>query len=450
MATLTLNEPKFGRTIIHAPDKKPAYIVNDSNGRPVSANKPWMYLAWHKTSGRFYIAPDEPRRYLGKDLALAIMRFYEHARTQSVTHHLEGMDIVWSNDEAIRKHYGHDVASIVFKTKEQWEEIYRQKFRTLILENPYQAAREFGIPELANLSALPKPAPSLKLASLIDLYKNQPQPPVERWVKQVELHWQEFVRKVDAPTVNEITDDHIRTYREHAFAKKTRIKHKFGAVKTVLNFAMTEGKDQPSLQRVLSLCEMLVPPKRRGKVKKANPISKDDFRKIFQVADLKYQALLLLSLNAALHPSEVAAVTKDEIDLKKKTFVTNRRKTGIVRAAVLWADTVKAIKVYLKQSPHDDEALFLNDDLKKQSPYIAPRVSKRFKHFSKSAKVNGWCFDNIRDGAYTAAISGGLTVDEAKIVAGHKVTGITDDYVVRNPHMVEKACQSIAKHYGYK
>lgn len=55
-------------------------------------------------------------------------------------------------------------------------------------------------------------------------------------------------------------------------------------------------------------------------------------------------------------------------------------------------------------------------------------------------------FNQIRDGAYTAAIEGGAEPMHAQILAGHR-TGIKDSYVKRNPKMVADACASIEKHY---
>lgn len=53
---------------------------------------------------------------------------------------------------------------------------------------------------------------------------------------------------------------------------------------------------------------------------------------------------------------------------------------------------------------------------------------------------------HCRDGAYTAAIDSGATVDEAKFLAGHAI-GISDHYLKRKPTMVAGAVEGIRKAY---
>ena len=54
-------------------------------------------------------------------------------------------------------------------------------------------------------------------------------------------------------------------------------------------------------------------------------------------------------------------------------------------------------------------------------------------------------FDQIRDGAYTAAVKG-APMDQAKILAGHS-TGMSDAYVLRGGVLVQEACKAVEKHY---
>lgn len=53
----------------------------------------------------------------------------------------------------------------------------------------------------------------------------------------------------------------------------------------------------------------------------------------------------------------------------------------------------------------------------------------------------------VRDGAYSAAIQGGASETIAKILAGHKISGMNDAYIKRNPMMVADAVKAIEKHY---
>ena len=54
-------------------------------------------------------------------------------------------------------------------------------------------------------------------------------------------------------------------------------------------------------------------------------------------------------------------------------------------------------------------------------------------------------FACIRDGAYTEAAN--VSMDQAKLIAGHRVSGMSDAYVKRTPSKVADACEAIRAHY---
>ncbi|HEV2292264.1 MAG TPA: hypothetical protein VGR35_00315 [Tepidisphaeraceae bacterium] len=56
-------------------------------------------------------------------------------------------------------------------------------------------------------------------------------------------------------------------------------------------------------------------------------------------------------------------------------------------------------------------------------------------------------FNTIRDGSYTASCIAKVPLHIAKILAGHRQDGETDNYVARNPSMVKVATDAIERHY---
>ena len=81
------------------------------------------------------------------------------------------------------------------------------------------------------------------------------------------------------------------------------------------------------------------------------------------------------------------------------------------------------------------------------SPYDANHIGRNFRRRRTDAELPEEVkFDNIRDGAYTAAVDGGADVNQAKMLAGHRV-GISDHYLKRNPAMVADACRAIGEAY---
>ena len=103
------------------------------------------------------------------------------------------------------------------------------------------------------------------------------------WKRRARLHWNEFVSIVGVKTAREITAEQIERYHEAIFdateeknQSPTYVKQRFGMVKSILNYAMTRGRDQADMRRILDFCKMLVPPK--SNAKNPQPISPEHFQ----------------------------------------------------------------------------------------------------------------------------------------------------------------------------
>jgi integrase len=147
-----------------------------------------------------------------------------------------------------------------------------------------------------------------------------------------------------------------------------------------------------------------------------------------------FAAMMLFALNAALYPSEVGSVRWDEIDLDRAEYVSRRRKTGIVRVAVLWPETVTAVKALTRCR----ETVFNTS----RQAYNRFSVHREWTTYRTAAKVrDGVTFAQLRDAAFTEACRKSL--DQARVLAGHKYGGATDAYVARNPRFVTEACAGV-------
>ncbi len=326
---------------------------------------------------------------------------------------------------------------------------YKEFIRNLILTNPQKAAIELDIEELRWFDELRPPGTSLRLEDIGNAYRSKRKKISDTWRRKVKLFWVEFVEAVGVETVAEITADDISRYHDAVWddyekndRSPTYVAHRFQCVKTILNHAMKQGKDHRQLRRVIDLCAMFTSPDKAGT--DPHPISREHLHALLEVSDAKWQAIFLLALNAAFYPSEVAAVKKTHVDLDARTLVMDRGKTGVPRIAVLWERTVEAIREYQAGSRNESEYLFVSAT---GAPYNANHASRNFRRRRTEAELPEEVkFDNIRDGAYTAAVDGGADVNQAKMLAGHRV-GISDHYLKRNPSMVDDACRAIEKVY---
>ena len=96
---------------------------------------------------------------------------------------------------------------------------------------------------------------------------------------------------------------------------------------------------------------VLVPPPHHAKFD-PRPISPEAFHKLLAAANELERAALLLSLNACLYLSELLDVDWSELHLNahEPYYLTNRNKTGMIRAAVLWPRTIDALRK-LRRTP---------------------------------------------------------------------------------------------------
>lgn len=402
-----------------------------------------------RPDGRYYSA-EVPAKTFGKDPAVALLRFQQWdaqrkretvtlASQRNKTVHVPA-NVHWQGAEDHWKP-GHDsIVDILHKipAAEFWAVV-----RERILDDPFQAAKKTGLP-LDRLASLPKPKTEKKLplSDIGALYASKKMSPNER-SKSI-LAWQEFADAVSVKTIEEIDESRIEKYRifleRRKLADKT-LRNRLLKLGTILNYARPRCKDHATaIDSVKSDLYLLIA-KPKEPEPDPRPIKPKHFRALLKVASVKWRAMLLLALNAALHPKELGEVLRDEIDLDDGTFVTKRTKTGIRRCCKLWDRTVSAIKAYQAEESHDSRYLFLNQD---QAPYTAHSVIDNWKRLISKAKLpNTISFDSIRDGART-----NMSGDGARIVMGHSI-GIDDRYGLRMPNSTEvvEACRAIEASY---
>jgi integrase len=329
-------------------------------------------------------------------------------------------------------------------------------FREQLLNPDTRAdfATAMGMPELVHIEKLRPSGLSLPLDLIGTRYLNKTPPMDAKTKRDSKAYWDEFKELVGVRTVAELTAKHFRTYRDtvnHNRAKgrvdesgkahplsPSYIRARFGAIKAVFRFAQTEGEDVESLANAVTLCRMLKAPKQNGV--SAHPIPLAEFHKMLEKADSKWKAILLLSLNCAFYPVDVMTVEKTHIDLQAGTLCNRRTKTGVPRIAVLWGQTVKAIRDYQAEHPHDEPTVFVSAY---GTRYSADHIRRGFRKLRDDSGVDESIgFEQIRDAAQTYAIRAGASPLEVDMLLGHR-TNIRDNYLERCADMVADACRKL-------
>lgn len=313
--------------------------------------------------------------------------------------------------------------------------------RGKLLTEPKWVALQVGLEKIGWYQDLQKPAESPKLSDLIDLYVAKPGMSTNE-VSRSKLFWTEFTKAVGIERIREITHEHVAAYEKVVSSGKyapKSILHRHSKVRTVLAYAIKRGRGVEDCRRALDVTAML-------EVKNAQPldpkpINVADFWKLHKAAtdagDVTFAALMLTAFNCAMYGGEVSALKWDEINLKTGELVTRRPKTGVSRVAVLWPEVLTA----LRKIERKGDFVFNTS----RRPYVVNSALKAWRKYRTAANLpEEVVFGQIRDAAYTVACR--CSLDQARVLAGHRLPGMTDNYVRRDPSFVADACRAIREH----
>lgn len=317
--------------------------------------------------------------------------------------------------------------------------------REMILLQPKWLAQKTGIEQLGWLTDLKRPTAAPKMADVLKNYRDKPTLSAGESRKS-KLFWNEFMRATGATTVGDITHEVVTAYEKRVVSQNLAPKsmlHRYRMIRTILHFAIKRGMGIEDCRKALDVTAML-------EVKNAHPIdptpiTTNEFWAIYREAekagDTMFMALMLTALNTCSYGGEVATIKWSEVDLESGTYVGRRPKTKLPRVACLWPETIAA----LKQVPVRTAVDYVFNTSRRS--YTANGVLKVWAKYRTAAKLpDEVTFGRIRDAAYSLACQH-ASLDQAKILAGHKFGGMSDFYIRRNPTFVADACAAIRKEF---
>lgn len=320
--------------------------------------------------------------------------------------------------------------------------------REVALSDPETFRRETGLTVVDK-----KPKPSAKLRKILDAYMSKRQTPSEEEQKKVRRYWRFFLAAVaPAKTVRDIDATALTRWEDAAYAKYNNdgspktLAHRFEYVQRLFNYSIKKQIDADECKRVVAEIVSAKTELPDFRNLNPNPIRVGDFHALLGVADEKWTAILLTAMNLCYYPVDIRTIPASAIDFDKGVVIFDRAKTGQTkRVGILWQRTKDALRVYLQTSGHEAESVFITQY---RTPYSAEGLRTSFRFLRDKADVaRGVELAQVRDGAYSAAIEGGASETIAKILAGHKISGMSDAYIKRNPKMVADTVDAIEEHY---
>lgn len=164
-----------------------------------------------------------------------------------------------------------------------------------------------------------------------------------------------------------------------------------------------------------------------------------EIRQLLDVASVHLKAMILLGVNVGFGPADLAALPLSAVDLERGIIDFPRPKTAIERRAVLWSETIEALKASIAKRPKakdpaDEAAVFLTKYGRRWTRFNAKGsvISGVTQEFGKAMKEcgierEGCNFYALR---HVAETIGGGCGDQAAVdrVLGHERGGIADAY----------------------
>ena len=237
--------------------------------------------------------------------------------------------------------------------------------------------------------------------------------------------------------VEELTsNDFARVQKElHKGRKLQTVKNLIVNIKIIFNFAFDRDLILAPMKYGR---EFHISKREVAKSKVDEPtffFSPEQLRELYQAADTRTRAMLLLGINGALGNRDVALMRERHIDFENGWVNYPRRKTGQPRAFPLWPETVEAIREAIKIRPvsklvEDRDCIFIGrNGFVMQRDKGHGQIKRTFRQLLDRVGdfPAGAGFYSLRRTFVTIARKTGRSLC-VKYIAGHAMNDITDGY----------------------
>ena len=369
------------------------------------------------------------------------------------------------------------------------------QFRKMLEDDPQQLAEDLGVREIAYLPKL-KPKIRLMLRQVGIYYFDREKYTPKRALsaqhrREAKQYWREFSSITGVKYVDEIGKEALNqynreltkvandpTYRPRWLSRLQRermkgrkltirwIKTRLDMTKTILNNAIKVAECSDDIEDALKLCRKTFYHEDIPKAIVRQIFEKEHVAALLELLDqprnnrerrayVKWKAMILLALNCAFTPIDLADLTVGDMDWESKELAMIRKKKNTERYAVLWDRTVVAIEEYMKIRPipkaDADKHVFINKD---GCAIKHDHLGDDFRAFIK--KVNSLKGDVIPEGltfkffrksaASSAERTPGANPSEVSYLLGHSA-GIRKHYTLRAADLVGNVCSKIERDY---
>lgn len=147
-----------------------------------------------------------------------------------------------------------------------------------------------------------------------------------------------------------------------------------------------------------------------------------------------------IALYTSMRKSEITSLTREQINLEKRTIFLPDTKNGSVRTVPLTSKAYSAIKEALSHPirPIDSDLVFPGEPSKdgQRKPYVINRV---WVQALERAEISGLRFHDLRHEATSRFVEAGLSDQEVASITGHKSMQMLRRYThLRTENLIDK------------
>jgi hypothetical protein len=360
-----------------------------------------------------------------------------------------------------------------------------ERFVEMLDVNPREISEIFikmGREDLVGIIHLPKNYKRSKteLSKMLEWYLTEEERSRDT-IRYGKLFWGQFCDIVNVPYLEQITLNHIKIYKQQlkSIRTKKKLSHKwlnyrYELVRRVVRHAKLHVENKSYINDVLDNMEILKATGGKDNNRKnPKPISKEEFQLMLnyfkaelkkantpskKVRYSKWVALFLTAANTCSYFQDICDMTLAKksghlgLDLNGNTLTMYREKKSTVKVAVLWNETVDAIKLFRKYQNCQTDYVFETKKNKKNTAsrlrdefwrYVRPKIANQYNN-KELLKIE---FNQIRDAGFTACAIAGLHIEQRNYVSGHRNTGDDDAYLLRQPKLAKPACDAIYSYF---
>lgn len=410
-------------------------------------------ISFDRTTKNYYtMLPSDTRtrrQWLGSDIGLAVARF------KAIVDSLKGktekyIDIapdrikkrraklknltyreIQQDGFTVKYRPSFDINSIPESLFYEW---LREK-----IQNPKELAQKSGIEAIASITTALAETRDIVLKDLIKKYLNKAEKISLVEERNCIKAYNEFLNIIECSKLSQVCIEDVDRYEKYIHKlsiSPVSKKNKINKVGTILNYCTKKIASH----KLFQLYKWIQGIERPKDTKPYNPIvvSLEDFNKLFEVSELKYQVMLLMALNCGMYPVDLCKLKLINIDFIQGTIAFRRGKTGKVLAvSTLWKRTKELLEKYLSERKGKSDYVFISylgkDFTPKGITSVFDRNIREKAGVSKSVK-----FNHLRDTFSTLAQDLGYSIEQINLVLGHRNKGMQDRYAVRHASELTK------------